>query len=176
MKSSICFGSFAFAASLMFSIANYSVADQRATTSEPQLLEFEAQDKAETMGNTDSKTATTNVTYGTVSLPHGIYAQTPRPACQYSPGWSSNNYSVCATVSVYIPISAHIDSIVAYARESGSANWVPCNYPQDCNTGWSAFYPAAQVSSGPVYQIVNWRFMNWSHNRARDGMVAVTWH
>jgi hypothetical protein len=176
MKSFIYLGC-VIGAAMIFSVAGESTADQRVgAISEPQAVEFEAPDKPETMGKIDAKTSAANVTYGTASLPHGMYAMTPRPPCQFAAGWASNNYSVCTTVSVYIPISAHIDSIVAYARESGSASWVPCNYPQDCNIGWSAFYPAAQTSSGPVYQIVNWRFMNWSHNRARDGMVAVTWH
>jgi len=158
------------------SVTGIARSDEPATKTDPALAQFEAPDKLETKGNIDSKTASATTTYGTVSVPHGIYALTPRPECQYTPGWSSNNYSVCATAVVYIPIGAHIDSVVAYARNSGAPDWRACSYPSDCSIGWSAFYPSYQVSSSPVYQTISWRFMNWSHNLGRDGMIAVTWH
>jgi hypothetical protein len=141
---------------------------------------FEEPDDPKTKGQYTPKTdaaSVENVSYGSGSVPHGIYVHTNRPACQGTPGSSSNEYSVCTTVNVYIPLTGHVDAVAGFARETGSTAWSPCYSPQqDCAIGWSTFDPGYQIYTTPSNTVVAWTFKNWSHNRARDAMVAVSWH
>jgi hypothetical protein len=84
---------------------------------------FEEPDDPKTQGRYTPKTDAAgleNVSYGSGSVPHGIYVHTNRPACQGTPGSSSNEYSVCTTVNVYIPLTGHVDAVAGFAREAGS--------------------------------------------------------
>jgi hypothetical protein len=140
---------------------------------------FEDQDSPETKGTYKPKfpNATENISYGSASVPHGIYVHTNRPPCQGTPGSASNNYSVCALVNVYIPLTGHVDSVSGYARETGANAYSICNSPQqDCAIGWSTYDPGYLVSTTPTNTVISWTFKNWSHNRGRDAMVAVNWH
>src|SRR5437762_4129813 len=114
---------------------------QETSQKEPK---FEDPDSPATKGNFKSKFADAieSVSYGSGSVPHGIYVHTNRPACQGTPGAPSNEYSVCAIVNVYIPLTGHVDSVAGYARETGQTSWSVCNSPQqDCAIGWSTFDP-----------------------------------
>jgi len=140
---------------------------------------FEDPDSPDTKGTFKSRfeNAIENVSYGSASVPHGIYVHTNRPGCQGTPGVPSNEYSVCASVNVYIPLTGHVDSVAGYARETGQTAWSVCNSPQqDCMIGWCTFDPGYRIYTTPTNTVVAWTFKNWSHNRGRDAMVAVNWH
>jgi hypothetical protein len=152
---------------------------QQAATQTAPTVKFEDADSPDTKGTFTSKFANApeSVSYGSATIPHGIYVQTSRPPCYGAPGWSSNNYSSCANVVVYLPLTAHVDGVVGYARETGQTAWLVCNSPQqDCPVGWATFDPGYQISTSPSNVTVSWTFKNWSHNRSRDAQIAVSWH
>jgi hypothetical protein len=118
-----------------------------------------------------------SVVYGYANVAHGTYVQSSRPPCQGTDSWGNHNWSSCGLVVAHLPVNATVDNVQAYAREVGQAGYSVCYSPaQDCAIGWSTFVDNYQVNNTGSEILVQWTFSNWSHNRDRQAMIAVSYH